>query len=124
MSFFGVVVILFVVLQVIAQAAVVPQVKLCNWENCPTVSRIGLGTLHLGDSISGISDPVKINEWINTGVSVGITLFDTADVRNFRKKFFSSNFLLTSFLLNLFRFTLLKVALPGIPLNFLAKLYS
>jgi predicted oxidoreductase len=73
-------VILFIALHYIFGAAVVPQVPLCNWEGCPTVSRIGLGTLHLGDKIGGLSNPVKINEWINTGVDAGITLFDTADV--------------------------------------------
>ena len=44
------------------------------------VSRIGLGTLHLGDKIGGLSDAKAINEWINAGVASGITLFDTADV--------------------------------------------
>jgi predicted oxidoreductase len=88
-------VILFVALHYIFGAAVVPQVPLCNWEGCPTVSRIGLGTLHLGDKIGGLSNPVKINEWINTGVDAGITLFDTADVsvsfRNFSPLFFLIN---------------------------------
>eukprot|EP01006_Ploeotia_vitrea_P000898 TRINITY_DN103859_c0_g1_i1.p1 TRINITY_DN103859_c0_g1~~TRINITY_DN103859_c0_g1_i1.p1 ORF type:complete len:361 (+),score=18.55 TRINITY_DN103859_c0_g1_i1:22-1104(+) len=58
----------------------VPQVPLCSYEGCPSVSRIGLGTLHLGDKISGISDPQKINEWIQNGLAQGITLIDTADV--------------------------------------------
>eukprot|EP00603_Paraphysomonas_imperforata_P001063 CAMPEP_0114429180 /NCGR_PEP_ID=MMETSP0103-20121206/9336_1 /TAXON_ID=37642 ORGANISM="Paraphysomonas imperforata, Strain PA2" /NCGR_SAMPLE_ID=MMETSP0103 /ASSEMBLY_ACC=CAM_ASM_000201 /LENGTH=312 /DNA_ID=CAMNT_0001598475 /DNA_START=156 /DNA_END=1094 /DNA_ORIENTATION=- len=41
---------------------------------------MGMGTLHLGDKISGISDPKKINAWIQEAVSLGITLFDLADV--------------------------------------------
>ena len=60
--------------------AVVPQVKLCDYEECPSVSRIGLGTLHLGDKIGGLSDAIQINKWVKTGLDLGITLFDTADV--------------------------------------------
>ena len=62
------------------QAQVVPQVALCNKDDCPMVSRIGLGTLHIGDKISGISDVNQINNWINSAVQLGITLFDLADV--------------------------------------------
>ena len=40
-----------------AAAAVVPQIKICDGANCPSVSRVGMGTLHLGDKISGLSDP-------------------------------------------------------------------
>lgn len=61
-------------------AATVPQVSLCEYEGCPKVSRFGLGTLHLGDKIGGLSDPNKINEWVRTAFGLGITLFDTADV--------------------------------------------
>jgi aryl-alcohol dehydrogenase-like predicted oxidoreductase len=39
---------------------------------------MGMGTLHLGDRISGISDPQEINAWIQEAVSLGITLFDLA----------------------------------------------
>ena len=37
-----------------------------------------MGTLHLGDKISGISDPHEINAWIQEAVALGITLFDLA----------------------------------------------
>jgi len=47
------------------------------------VSRVGLGTLHLGDDISGISDPVEINRWILNGLNLGINLFDLAVIRVF-----------------------------------------
>jgi len=60
--------------------ALVPQVPMCDQDGCPSVSRIGLGTLHLGDKISGLTDPVKINEWLQNGLDQGITLIDTADV--------------------------------------------
>jgi predicted oxidoreductase len=59
--------------------ALVPTVPLCDFSDCPTVSAIGLGTLHLGAD-NGISDPDKIHEWITAAVEEGITLFDTADV--------------------------------------------
>jgi predicted oxidoreductase len=62
------------------QAAPVPSMKICDFDGCPTVSRMGMGTLHLGDKISGISDPQEINAWIQEAVSLGITLFDMADV--------------------------------------------
>jgi len=39
-----------------------------------------MGTLHLGDSISGISDAKTINSWIQKAVSLGITMFDMSDV--------------------------------------------
>ena len=78
-------------LQVIS--ALVPQVPLCNWDGCPMVSRIGLGTLHLGDKLNGISDPTKVKDWIQNGVNNGITLFDTADVSISTKKFNSFTFL-------------------------------
>lgn len=61
-------------------ATSVPTIKLCAHDDCPTVSRMGMGTLHLGDRISGISDPQEINAWIQEAVSHGITLFDMADV--------------------------------------------
>jgi predicted oxidoreductase len=60
--------------------AAVPQVPLCEHTGCPTVSRIGLGTLHLGDKIGGLPNAVKIRDWIQSAVDLGITLFDTADV--------------------------------------------
>jgi predicted oxidoreductase len=60
--------------------ALVPQVPLCDTAACPMVSALGMGTLHLGDRIGGLSDPAKINTWISAAVDLGITLFDTADV--------------------------------------------
>lgn len=60
--------------------ALVPKVKLCDYESCPEVSRLGLGALHLGDSISGLTNVTEINIWIQTAVDNGITLFDLADV--------------------------------------------
>jgi aryl-alcohol dehydrogenase-like predicted oxidoreductase len=60
--------------------ALVPQVSLCDYAGCPQVSRIGLGTLHLGDKIGGTSDPKEINAWLQNGLAQGITLVDTADV--------------------------------------------
>jgi predicted oxidoreductase len=63
-----------------SSAAVVPQVPLCDTVGCPTVSALGMGTLHLGDKIGGLSDATKINAWITAAVDLGITLFDTADV--------------------------------------------
>ena len=47
--------------------ALVPTVPLCDFSDCPTVSAIGLGTLHLGAD-NGISDPDKIHEWITAAV--------------------------------------------------------
>lgn len=44
------------------------------------VSQIGLGTLHLGDKIGGISDAASVNAWLLNGLKQGITLYDTADV--------------------------------------------
>jgi hypothetical protein len=64
----------------LASAALVPQVQLCDRPECPWVSRLGMGTLHLADSISGISNPQIANAWIRKAVSLGITLFDLADV--------------------------------------------
>lgn len=60
--------------------ATVPQIKICDQSSCPSVSRVGMGTLHLGDKISGISDPQEINAWIQQALSLGIDLFDLADV--------------------------------------------
>lgn len=60
--------------------ALVPQVKLCEYNDCPTVSRVGIGALHLGDRISGISDPREINNWLQNSLAQGITLLDTSDV--------------------------------------------
>jgi hypothetical protein len=60
--------------------AIVPQVQLCEYSECPSVSRMGMGTLHLGDSISGIKSPQEINAWIQKALSFGINLFDLADV--------------------------------------------
>jgi predicted oxidoreductase len=74
---------LFVVLflaQFLSIWALVPKVKLCEYDGCPEVSRLGLGGLHLGDSISGLTNATEINSWILTAVSYGITLFDLADV--------------------------------------------
>lgn len=45
---------------VAAASAVVPQIKICDGASCPSVSRVGMGTLHLGDKISGLSDPSKL----------------------------------------------------------------
>mmetsp|Transcript_126040 Transcript_126040/g.247090 ORF Transcript_126040/g.247090 Transcript_126040/m.247090 type:complete len:351 (+) Transcript_126040:52-1104(+) len=58
----------------------IPTIKLCSHESCPEVSRMGLGGLHLGDSISGLTNATQINAWIQAGVAQGITLFDLADV--------------------------------------------
>lgn len=58
----------------------VPAIKLCGYDDCPTVSRLGMGTLHLGDSISGLKEPADINAWIQEALSYGINLFDLADV--------------------------------------------
>lgn len=58
----------------------VPQVPLCAQEGCPMVSRVGVGTLHLGDKIGGLSDPQKINDWLRNANEQGINLIDTADV--------------------------------------------
>jgi predicted oxidoreductase len=60
--------------------AAVPTVKLCAYDSCPEVSRMGMGALHLGDSISGLTDASAINSWIQTAIANGITLFDLADV--------------------------------------------
>ena len=60
--------------------AVVPKVQLCESENCPSVSRIGLGTLHLADKIGGVQTSIQVNEWVRNAVSNGINLFDCADV--------------------------------------------
>ena len=65
----------------LSAGAVVPQVKLCDYPQCPSVSGMGMGTLHLGDSISGIKSPHEINAWIQKALSFGIDLFDLADVR-------------------------------------------
>lgn len=61
-------------------ASTVPKIKICDRSDCPEVSRMAMGTLHLGDSISGLTDPKDINAWITHAVSLGITLFDLADV--------------------------------------------
>lgn len=79
MIFCGIVTALAISAQFIS-AAIVPQVKLCDYQDCPTVSRIGLGTLHLGDKISGLLTAPQVNKWIQNGLALGITLFDTADV--------------------------------------------
>ena len=59
---------------------VVPSLRLCDYEDCPTVSRIGMGALHLGDKISGLTSAADINAWIQQALSFGINLFDLADV--------------------------------------------
>ena len=61
-------------------AALVPRQALCDFDGCPTVSRIGMGTLHLGDDISGITTAEEVNAWILNAHAQGITLFDLADV--------------------------------------------
>jgi len=62
----------------------VPMVKLCSRADCPTVSRFGMGTLHLGQNPSGggygTSDVTAINTWIQAAVDIGINLFDCSDV--------------------------------------------
>ena len=58
----------------------IPQIKLCDSEDCPTVSRMGVGALHLGDSISGLTTVDDVQAWIEKAYSLGITLFDLADV--------------------------------------------
>lgn len=75
--------VLFLVALIVVLATVqaaVPQVKLCGDISCPSVSRIGLGTLHLGDKIGGLFDPVSTNKWLNSAFNAGINLIDTADV--------------------------------------------
>jgi len=65
-----------------ASAAQVPQVQICTGtvSECPYVSRIGLGTLHLGNKLTGILTAEAVNAWILRGVELGINLFDLADV--------------------------------------------
>ena len=60
----------------------VPQVKLCNYEDyeCPMVSAIGMGTLHIGNAVNGITDATAVNNWIRTAVGEGITFFDLASI--------------------------------------------
>ena len=52
---------LFLSLVAADQDQVVPKVKLCDYDGCPEVSRIGLGTLHIGDKIGGLHEPIKVN---------------------------------------------------------------
>lgn len=59
---------------------IVPQIKLCSYSDCPTVSRIGMGTLHLADQLTGITDVNVVKTWIEEAYNAGITLFDLADV--------------------------------------------
>lgn len=73
-------VLLILLISVLVCAISIPQVPLCSQDDCPTVSRIGLGTLHIGDLIGGLFDPLSINKWIRNGLSNGITLLDCADV--------------------------------------------
>merc|ERR1711998_563967 len=61
-----------------SMGAVVPQVALCDRSDCPMVSKVGMGVLHLNNTV-GISDPKEINSWINAAVDMGITLFDCSD---------------------------------------------
>lgn len=63
-----------------AGAGSVPLIKICEFDDCPVVSRVGMGALHLGDRISGLSDAAQVNAWINDAYAKGITLFDLADV--------------------------------------------
>jgi predicted oxidoreductase len=60
--------------------ALVPKIKLCKYDDCPVVSRVGMGTLHLGDSISGLSTVDQVKSWIEESYAAGVTLFDLADV--------------------------------------------
>lgn len=74
---------LFVFLSVVLPFTVgvtVPQQKVCDYDECPSVSRVGLGALHLSDKISGLTDATAVNTWIQQAVSLGINLFDLADV--------------------------------------------
>ena len=96
----------------------VPSMKICDFEGCPVVSRMGMGTLHLGDKISGISDPQEINAWIHEALSLGITLFDMAvsDEMMWLIQFFLTT-------ISYFRmFTLSRVAQKVIQSNCLVKL--
>lgn len=72
--------LLFLSLSLLSAWGLVPTVKLCAHDSCPTVSRMGMGGLHLGDTISGLTNATQINNWIQTAVANGITLFDLADV--------------------------------------------
>jgi predicted oxidoreductase len=64
----------------VAAHGAVPTIKLCPYDSCPTVSRMGMGALHLGDSISGLTNATQINAWMQSAIANGITLFDLADV--------------------------------------------
>ena len=59
---------------------VVPQVPLCSFDHCPNVSRVGMGTLHVGQMHGDMTNVTKINLWIRSALAQGITLFDLADI--------------------------------------------
>lgn len=63
-----------------SSVALVPQIAICEYDGCPSVSQMGMGALHLGDSISGLTDARLVNNWIKKALSVGINLFDLSDV--------------------------------------------
>jgi aryl-alcohol dehydrogenase-like predicted oxidoreductase len=71
-----------ITLVITAVQSAVPQVKLCNYEDyeCPTVSAIGMGTLHIGNAVNGLTDATAVNNWIRTAVGEGITLFDLSSI--------------------------------------------
>ena len=74
--------ILFIVLSslIFTSADFVPRLMISDYSDVE-VSRVGLGTLHLGDKCTGITDAKEVNEWILYAVDdLGITLFDLADV--------------------------------------------
>ena len=57
-------------------AATVPQIKICDDASCPSVSRVGMGTLHLGDKISGLSDPGMSTLAINHPIHYIILIYN------------------------------------------------
>ena len=73
-------IILFLLYCVFSSAEVVPRLMISDDSNVE-VSRVGLGTLHLGDKCTGITDAKQVNEWITYALEeLGITLFDLSDV--------------------------------------------
>jgi len=57
--------------------------KMCAQDDCVDVSRIGLGTLHVGQKIDGkadMKDPQVLVDWMNNALDQGINYLDMADV--------------------------------------------